>query len=133
MIGILVIAHDDLAEALEKAATMIFGKKPEGWMNVAIRAEDSPEQIISKVKSAINKMRRTDGLIVFTDMLGGTPSNVALPFVEEGKMELISGVNLPMVIKALQERDEKPLAELAERVKQWGRESIHRASEYLKA
>jgi len=132
MIGVLVIAHADLAEALEQAANMILGQKPDGWLNLSIHVSDTPEQIRDKVKSAINRMRTSDGLIVFTDMFGGTPSNVAMPFVEEGRMELISGVNLPMVIKTLQERDKNSLTELAEKVKQWGKESIRRASEYLK-
>lgn len=132
MIGIVVIAHSDMAEALERAVTMIFGEKPPFWQSVSVLTSDTPEQIMAKVKGAINKARTKDGLLVFTDMLGGTPSNVSVPFIEEGRTEVISGANLPMLIKALQERDQKPLGELAERVKQWGRESIHRVSEYLK-
>lgn len=132
MIGIVVIAHSDMAEAFERAVTMIFGEKPQFWRNVSILASDTPEQIMDKVKRAINEARTKDGVLIFTDMLGGTPSNVSVPFIEEGKTEVVSGANLPMLIKALQERNQKPLGELAERVKQWGKESILRVGEYLK-
>ncbi len=133
MIGVLVIAHADLAESFERAAKMIFGEEPKGWLNLSIHIDDTPEQIKEKVQRSVNRMRSmSDGLIIFTDVFGGTPSNVTIPFVEEGKVELISGVNLPMLIKVLQERERYSLDELAEKVKQWGKESIHRASEYLK-
>jgi len=133
MIGIVVIAHSDLAEALERAVAMIFGERPKAWQSVSVLPSDTPEQIMEKIKGAVGRARTASGLLVFTDMLGGTPSNVSMPFVEEGRTELVSGVNLPMVVKALQEREQKPLPELAERVRQWGKESIHRASEYLKS
>jgi len=133
MIGVLVIAHADLAESFERAAKMILGEEPKGWLNLSIHIDDTPEQIKEKVQRSVNRMRSmSDGLIIFTDVFGGTPSNVTIPFVEEGKVELISGVNLPMLIKVLQERERYSLDELAEKVKQWGKESIHRASEYLK-
>ena len=86
---------------------------------------------IKEVEKAIKDVDEGDGVILFTDMFGGTPSNLGLSFLDEGKTEVIGGVNLPMVIKASMSREGKTLKELASFIKEYGQNSISLASEIL--
>jgi PTS system mannose-specific IIA component len=130
MIGLVVVAHAGLARELLAAAEMIVGpiEKSEA---VGIGSGDSVDQIRECVRVAIEKVAK-EGVIIMTDMFGGTPSNMSISFLKEGEVEVMTGVNLPMVIKFATERGRLGVAELASALKKCGLESISVAGEYLK-
>jgi PTS system mannose-specific IIA component len=98
---------------------------------VGISAGDRVEEIRTAIDAAIARVAG-DGVIIMTDMFGGTPSNMSLSFLQEGRIEVLTGVNLPMIIKFASERGRYGVAELAARLKESGRESISVAGDYLK-
>jgi mannose PTS system EIIA component len=130
MVGLLVVAHAGLARELLAAAEMIVGpiEKSEA---VGIGSGDSVDQIRECVRVAIEKVA-ANGVIIMTDMFGGTPSNMSISFLKEDEVEVLTGVNLPMVIKFASERDRLGVAELASALKKCGLESISVAGDYLK-
>jgi PTS system mannose-specific IIA component len=130
MVGLLVVAHAGLARELLAAAEMIVGpiEKSEA---VGIGSGDSVDKIRECVQIAIEKVAE-DGVIIMTDMFGGTPSNMSISFLKEDEVEVLTGVNLPMVIKFASERGRLGVAELASALKKCGLESISVAGEYLK-
>ena len=130
MIGLLVVAHAGLARELLTAAEMIVGKI-EMAEAVGVGTEVQVDAIRETIEGAIRAFG-ADGVIIMTDMFGGTPSNMGLSFLEEGRVEVLTGVNLPMVIKFASDRGRYGVAELAEKQKACGRESISVAGEYLK-
>jgi PTS system mannose-specific IIA component len=127
MIGIVVVTHGRLAEELVNAAKMIAGEIPAisavsiGWSDDMAAATQAITRAIAEVGSSAT--------LILTDMFGGTPTNLSLPFLS-ARVEIVTGVNLPMVIKALQSRD-GTLAEAAARVHEKGRDSIYVASQLL--
>ena len=131
MVGAVVITHGKLAVSLVKAAESIAGKI-EMLKTVAVQHSDTTEEISGVLASAVQVVGGGEGVIIFTDMLGGTPSNVALPLLEEGKVDIITGVNLPVLFKFVSHRSDKPLGELALLLKEYGRGSIVLASDMLK-
>jgi PTS system mannose-specific IIA component len=130
MVGLVVVAHAGLARELLAAAEMIVGvmEKSEA---VGVVAGDPVEQILESVQEAIRKVSQ-DGVIIMTDMFGGTPSNMSISFLKEGEVEVLTGVNLPMVIKFAAERDRMGVEELASALKKCGLESISVAGDYLR-
>ncbi len=130
MVGLLVVAHAGLARELLAAAEMIVGpiEKSEA---VGIGSGDSVDKIRECVQIAIEKVAE-DGVIIMTDMFGGTPSNMSISFLKEDEVEVLTGVNLPMVIKFASERSRLGVAELAAALKKCGLESISVAGEFLK-
>lgn len=130
MIGLVVVAHAGLARELLTAAEMIMGKI-ESAEAVGISPDDQVDAILGAIKGAVQKVGQ-DGAIIMTDMFGGTPSNMGLSFLDENRVEVLTGVNLPMVIKFASERDKCGVAELAERLKKCGCEGITVAGDYLK-
>jgi PTS system mannose-specific IIA component len=130
MIGILLVTHKDLAEALLAAADLILGKQ-EGTLAISLDPNDSPEAARQQIERGLAQVNNGLGIIILTDMLGGTPSNLSLSFLQEGKVEVITGVNLPMLMKLSQLRHEKNLSEVALSLKQSGQKGISVASEVL--
>jgi PTS system mannose-specific IIA component len=130
MIGLVLVAHAGIAQEFLGAAEMIMGKI-EGVEAVSIKPDDQVDLIRDAIAGAIKKVD-SDGVIIMTDMFGGTPSNMSLSFLQENHIEVITGVNLPMMIKFIADRAKFGVAELAEKLKQCGRESIIVAGEYLK-
>ena len=130
MIGLVVVAHAGLAQELLTAAEMIVGSI-ETAAAVGISAGDQVEEIRTAIEAAIARVDG-GGVIIMTDMFGGTPSNMSLSFLQEGKIEVLTGVNLPMIIKFASERERYGVGELATRLKESGRESISVAGDYLK-
>jgi PTS system mannose-specific IIA component len=130
MVGLLIVAHAGLARELLAAAEMIVGpiEKSEA---VGIASDDTVERIRECVQRAIDKVAGA-GVIIMTDMFGGTPSNMSISFLKEDEVEVLTGVNLPMVIKFASERERFCFAELASVLKKSGQESISVAGEYLK-
>jgi len=130
MIGLVVVCHEDMAAELVKAAEMIVGKI-ESVAAVGIKQDSAPETLMDEVQQAIKKVDRKKGVMLLTDMFGGTPSNIALAFLGE-TVEVVTGVNLSMLIKFANHRDEKSLPELAALVQDAAQKSIIIASQMLK-
>ena len=130
MIGLLLVAHAGLARELLTAAEMIVGKV-EMAEAVGIGADDPVEMIREAIAGAIRQVGG-EGVLIMTDMFGGTPSNMGLSFLDENRVEVMTGVNLPMVIKFAADRGKYGVAELAERLKKCGCEGISVAGDYLK-
>jgi PTS system mannose-specific IIA component len=130
MVGLVVVCHEDMGAELVKAAEMIVGKI-EGVEAVAVKQDSAPEILRDRIQNAIKKVDRKKGVMLFTDMFGGTPSNISLAFLGDA-VEVVSGVNLSMLIKFANHRDEKTLVELAKLVQEAGQKSIVIASQMLK-
>ncbi|MDD2336484.1 MAG: PTS sugar transporter [Geobacteraceae bacterium] len=130
MIGLILVAHAGLARELLAAAEMIVGRIEKAEA-IGITSKDSVEQIRDSVASAIEKVSDS-GVIIMADMFGGTPSNMSISFLKDDVVEVITGVNLPMVIKFASERGKLGVAELASSIKKCGFESISVAGDYLK-
>jgi len=130
MVGIIVVAHGRLAQALAETAEMIVGHT-EGFRACSFCQGSDVDNLRKILKTSIKDVNKGDGVILLTDMFGGTPSNISLSFLEDGKVEVITGVNLPMVISALTKRGGKNIRELAQLLKEHGSNNINIASEIL--
>src|SRR5512136_1579381 len=104
MIGILVVTHSRLGEALLEAAEFILGSRPQGAVSVSIDLNQNVDRLREKVAAGIKKVNQDQGVLILTDMFGGTPSNISYSFLEEGRVEVLSGVNLPVLVQALDHR-----------------------------
>lgn len=132
MIGIVVVTHSGLGEALIEAAESIMEGPLGGATSVSVDLKQSAEEMRKKINSGIKTVDKGKGVLILTDMFGGTPSNLSLSFLEEGRIEVLTGVNLPLVIRAAKMRKDKDLNELAESLLSYGRRSISLASGVLK-
>jgi PTS system mannose-specific IIA component len=134
LIGILVVTHGRLASELVTAAEMIVGEIP-NVTAVSIGWHDNPDEAQEEIRSAIEGVEGGQGTVVLTDMFGGTPSNLSLAFLEEGRVEVITGVNLPMLIKlvSLREGGQIDLGAVVRQITAQGKESIYLASALLAA
>jgi len=130
MIGLVVICHEDMGAELVRAAEMIVGRI-EAVETVSVKQDSAPETLRDRIQSAIKKVDRKKGVMLFTDMFGGTPSNIALAFLGDA-VEVVSGVNLSMLIKFANHREEKALPELARLVQEAAQKSVVIASQMLK-
>ncbi len=132
MIGVVIAGHGSLAEELYETAVFIVGQIDQ-MIALSIDPGEPVEKLQTQIKKAISSVNTGDGVLVLTDMYGGTPANMTLAFLEDKKVEVITGVNLPMLIKLCQCRTEgQSLAELADTVVEYGRKSINQASAILK-
>ena len=131
MIGLLIISHCDLGKELLNAAELIVGKM-EAAAAISITQYTESEEVLKSISRTIKDLDQGQGVLVLTDMFGGTPSNLSLSFLEEKKVEVLTGVNLPMVVSVAQERDRVSLGELGEKAEQAGRRSIALAGKLLK-
>jgi PTS system mannose-specific IIA component len=129
MIGILVVTHGRLATELVNAAKMIVGEL-ENVQAISIGWNDDVNEARERIRGAIKKIDFGHGVLILTDMFGGTPTNISLTFLEKGRTEIITGVNLPMIIK-LTGSTESDLGKLAHMVRAQGQKSIYVASEVL--
>ncbi|TGU70037.1 PTS sugar transporter [Geomonas terrae] len=130
MIGLLLVAHAGVAGELLAAAEMIVGKL-ELAEAVGIAPDASATDVMASIKEAVGRVS-ADGAIIMTDMFGGTPSNMSISFLQEGKVEVLTGVNLPMLIRFTQERGRCGVAELALKLKESAQEGITVAGDFLK-
>ena len=131
MIGIVVAAHGELAQALVTTAKLVV-PQAESVMSVSVESGDSSEIFENKLDEAIDKLKSSDGVLVLTDMFGGTPSQVSMTKHNTGRVEVITGASLPMLIKALQiSTQEIDLFEAGKQIKQSGTRAIVIASEVL--
>ena len=133
MIGIVIVTHSQLGDALIEAAEFILGDRPDTMVSVSINLKENVDKLRKKISEAIKEVDRNKGILILTDMFGGTPSNLSYSFLEEGKVEVISGVNLPILIKAADfQKKEMDLCDLAEHLEAFGKKSISLASGILK-
>lgn len=132
MIGIVIVTHSRLGHSLIETVEFIYGKTPDAVVPVSIDLKVDADKLRDKIAQGIKSVRRKNGVIILTDMFGGTPSNLSYSFLEEGRIEVLSGVNLPVLIKAVDARKIMGLNELAKHLEQYGKKSISLASGILK-
>ena len=132
MIGIVIATHSQLGDALIDTTEFILGNRPETTVSVSINLNENVDKLRQKIVEGIKKVDQHEGVLILTDMFGGTPSNLSYSFLEEGRVEVISGVNLPMLIKAIEARGKTELSELALDLDAFGKKSISLASGILK-
>ncbi len=125
MIGILIISHGTLGESLIHCASHMLNKRPSRLRQLGVTAQDDPAQLVPQARTLIKELDEGDGVMVFTDMYGGSPSNIAAKLVIPGKVEAIAGVNLPMLVRALTYRD-KSLSEMMTKAISGGCEGVMR-------
>ena len=133
LLGVVVVTHGHLATELVNAAEMIAGDLPR-FAAVSIGWHDDVETAREAIAAAIQRVRgdQAPGVLVLTDMFGGTPSNLGMTFLEEGRVEVITGVNLPMLLKLASLRASADLADAAQAVRESGRNNIWVASELIR-
>ena len=132
MIGIVIVTHSQLGDALIDAAEFILGNRPDTMVSVSIDLKENVDKLRKKIAEAIKQVDNKKGVLIFTDMFGGTPSNLSYSFLEEGRVEVISGVNLPILIKAVDIQADMELSDLAKHLEAFGKKSISLASGILK-
>jgi PTS system mannose-specific IIA component len=132
MIGIVIVTHRELGDALVGAAEFIIGSRPESIESISIDLSENAEKLRQKIDRGIKQVMGEEGVIILTDMFGGTPSNLAYSFLEEGRIDVLSGVNLPILIQAINMRKKLKLDQLAANLEAFGKRSISLASGILK-
>jgi mannose PTS system EIIA component len=131
VIGALIVTHGNLAHELLNAARQIEADVA-GIEAVALDWNDSVDQAREKIAAALERTGRERAVIIFTDMFGGTPSNISLSFLEQGHIEIVTGVNLPMIVKfAMVKEEAKDVATLAHVISEKGSKAIRVASDLL--
>ena len=131
MIGLLIVTHCDLSTEFLKAAEFIVGRIDLADTISITQSLDS-DQIRKTIAEKIADLNKGKGVLILTDMFGGTPSNLSLSFLKEEMVEVITGVNLPMVIAIAHNRSDIELSELAEKAQEAGKMSISLAGNLLK-
>lgn len=132
MIGLLIISHCELGRELLNAAELIVGRL-DAADTVAITEFTENEEALKTISEKLKALDHGQGVLIFTDMFGGTPSNLSLSFLKEKKVEVLTGVNLPMVVAVAQDRDHLTLSELGEKAEKAGKRSIALAGNLLKS
>jgi mannose PTS system EIIA component len=131
VIGVVVVTHGQLANELVNAAEMIVGDLPQ-FAAVSIGWHDEANDARADIGDAIARVQGDGGVLILTDMFGGTPSNLGLTFLEANRVEVITGVNLPMLIKLASLRGSQDLQSAAREMREHGRNAIWVASDLLK-
>jgi len=131
VIGVVVVTHGQLATELVNAAEMIVGDLPR-FTAVSIGWHDEVNDAREDIAQAIDRVGGDDGVLLLTDMFGGTPSNLAMTFLEKDRLEVITGVNLPMLIKLAGSRHSADLLQVARDMREHGRNAIWVASDLLR-
>jgi PTS system mannose-specific IIA component len=131
MIGVVVVTHGQLATELVNAAETIVGELPR-FAAVSIGWHEDTEDARSEIEQAIARVDGGEGVLILTDMFGGTPSNLAMTFLVAGRVEVITGVNLPMLIKLVNVPKQSDLLSVARDMREHGRNAIWVASDLLR-
>jgi PTS system mannose-specific IIA component len=129
-VGVLIVSHYRLGEEMLQALRLIVPDGPT-FHAVGIDPRQTVEEMRSSIAKTLDQADQGEGVLVLTDMFGGTPSNISLSFLGERRVEVVTGINLPMLIKLATLTEEKPLEELAPFIKQYGQRNISVASEIL--
>lgn len=130
MIGLVLVTHGRLAEEFVSATEHVVGPQ-EAMRSICIGPDDDMERRRSDILDAVAAVNQGDGVVVLTDMFGGTPSNLAISIMDKADVEVIAGVNLPMLIKLATVREDKGLAEAVACAQEAGRKYINVASQLL--
>ncbi|HWP43089.1 MAG TPA: PTS sugar transporter subunit IIA [Blastocatellia bacterium] len=130
MVGGVIVTHGQLANELVSAAEMIVGEIRH-ITAVSIGWHDDVDVAREEIERAIKRVDTGSGVLMLTDMFGGTPTNIAASFLGQAPVEIVTGVNLPMVIKLAEQGEDEQLADLARRVRDQGQQQIHLASDIL--
>lgn len=131
MIGVVVVTHGQLATELVNGAETIVGDLPQ-FAAVSIGWHEDTQDARNEIAQAIARVRQEHGVLILTDMFGGTPSNLAMTFLEQGAVEVVTGVNLPMLIKLAGVSGTADLLEVARAMREDGRNAIWVASDLLR-
>ena len=123
MIGILIIAHGNLGESLISCVSHVLGKTPPQLKSLAVGTHDDPSQLLPKAQQLVKDLDTGQGVLVLSDMYGATPCNIVLKLFSLGEVEGVAGVNLPMLVRVLNYRNE-PLPVLVEKAISGGREGV---------
>jgi PTS system ascorbate-specific IIA component len=105
MIGILIIAHGTLGESLVHSASHVLNKRPPRLKQLGVTAQDDPLLLLPQARALIKELDDGNGVLILSDMFGGSPSNIAAKLLVPGRVEGVAGVNLPMLVRALTYRD----------------------------
>ncbi len=105
MIGILLLTHGTLGESLIHTAIHVLNKRPARLRQIGVTAQDDPLLLLPQARTLVKELNDGDGVLILTDMYGGSPSNMAAKLVAPGKVEALAGVSLPMLIRALTYRE----------------------------
>jgi PTS system mannose-specific IIA component len=132
MIGGIIVSHGKLAEELLNALTIILGETV-NIEAISIGWYDDVEASKKKINESLKKVDQKNGVLIFTDMFGGTPSNLSFSFLKDNQVEIITGVNLPMLIKFVSLQRSNSLQEVAKKVVEQGQKNIHLASALLRS
>jgi PTS system mannose-specific IIA component len=132
MIGILVVAHGDLGPQFIHTARLIGLNSEEALMAISIDPSCSPDLLREQITQGIKKVDKGHGVLILTDLFGGTPTNISLSFLQDGKVEVVTGLNLPMLIKGINSRTDHDLASLAQLAAESGKENIFLAGDFLR-
>jgi len=132
MIGILLSTHGELGHQFIQTARFIGLSSEESVSALGFDAADSPDLFRERMTEAIKNVDTGDGVLILTDLFGGTPTNLSLSFLEVGKVEVVTGLNLPMLIKAINSRGDNDLGSLAKLASEAGRENIYMAGDVLR-
>jgi PTS system mannose-specific IIA component len=130
MIGGIIVSHGKLAEELLNALTIILGEVV-NMEAISIGWYDDVEESKKRINLSLKRVDQKNGVVIFTDMFGGTPSNLSLSFLSDNHVEIITGVNLPMLIKFVSLQRSHNLKEVAKKVVEQGKKNIHLASALL--
>jgi mannose PTS system EIIA component len=122
-VGVLIVAHGDLGKMLIRCATHVLGSAPARVASIAVAADVDPEALLKKVRGRISALDNGAGVLILTDMLGGTPSNVATRALIHGRVEGLSGASLPMVMRAITYRN-APLATVVAKAASGGQDGV---------
>lgn len=123
MIGVLVVTHEDLGDHLIRCVSHIIGEKPPHMMSLGIFIQDDPKVVLSNAQTLVGQLDSGDGVLVFSDILGATPCNIATQLIQPGKVECLAGVNVPMLVRALTYRHE-PLPMVVEKALSGGQRGV---------
>ena len=129
-VGVVIVTHYRLGEEFMQVLRLIVPDAP-NYRTVGVDPKQSVDELRDTISTALRASDTGSGVLVLTDMFGGTPSNISLSFHDEHHVEVVTGMNLPMLIKLATLREEKPLEELAASIREYGQRNISVASELL--
>ena len=129
-VGVVIVTHYRLGEEFLQALRLIVPEAPD-FQTVAIEPNQPVSAMYESISKALKEADEGEGVLVLTDMFGGTPSNMSLSFLHEHRVEVVTGVNLPMLIKLATLREEKPVEDLARFIRDYGKRNISVASDLL--
>ncbi len=130
MLGVLIVTHYRLAEEFLQAVQLIVGELPH-FRAIGLDPSTAPEDMRRRIEAELKQIDGSKGVLMLVDMFGGTPSNLCLSFLDEGRVEVVTGLNLPMLVKVARVDDASSLAEVAQVARDYGRRNISIASEVL--